>query len=58
MPTEEWRSVVGYEDLYEVSDLGRVRRKGGTPKCRVTRLLTPVPMKKRGGYMFRAARTM
>lgn len=22
---EEWRPVVGYEDLYEVSDLGRVR---------------------------------
>ena len=22
---EEWRPVVGYEGLYEVSDLGRVR---------------------------------
>jgi hypothetical protein len=25
MPTETWRSVVDYEGLYEVSDLGRVR---------------------------------
>lgn len=24
-PTEEWRAVVGYEGLYEVSDQGRVR---------------------------------
>jgi hypothetical protein len=27
---EEWRPVVGYEDLYEVSSLGRVRRRAGT----------------------------
>lgn len=27
-PTEEWRPVVGYEGLYEVSDLGRVKRVG------------------------------
>lgn len=25
-PPEEWRSVVGYEGIYEVSNLGRVRR--------------------------------
>ena len=25
MPAEEWRPVVGYEDRYEVSSLGRVR---------------------------------
>ena len=25
---EEWRQVVGYEGLYEVSSLGRVRRVG------------------------------
>lgn len=31
-PPEEWRPVVGYEGLYEVSDQGRVRwvRNGGT----------------------------
>lgn len=27
---EEWRSINGFEDLYEVSDLGRVRRKSRT----------------------------
>lgn len=26
---EEWRAVPGFEGLYEVSDLGRVRRVGG-----------------------------
>lgn len=26
--TEEWRPVVGYEGLYEISDRGRVRRSG------------------------------
>lgn len=38
-PNEEWRSVVGYEGLYEVSSFGRVRSlprvrpyKGGTPR--------------------------
>lgn len=37
--TEEWRAVVGYEGLYEVSSLGRVRSldrtvpySGGTPR--------------------------
>lgn len=28
-PTENWRPVVGYEGLYEVSDLGRVRNRTG-----------------------------
>lgn len=27
--SEEWRAVPGFEGLYEVSDLGRVRRVGG-----------------------------
>jgi hypothetical protein len=26
LTTEEWRDIVGYESLYQVSDLGRVRR--------------------------------
>lgn len=37
----EWRPVVGYEGLYEVSEHGDVRRLGGTPKCWKTRVLTP-----------------
>ena len=28
MDTEEWRAVVGWEGLYEVSSLGRVRSLG------------------------------
>lgn len=31
---EQWRAVVGYEDSYEVSDLGRVRRNGKILKDR------------------------
>lgn len=33
---EEWRPVVGYEDLYEVSDWGRVRNKSGHIKSQQT----------------------
>lgn len=29
LPTEEWKPVVGYEGLYEVSSLGRVRSRQG-----------------------------
>jgi len=38
---ESWVDVVGYEGLYEVSDLGRVRRNG--------KILRPV--KTRNGYL-------
>lgn len=37
---EEWREVPGYEGLYEVSDLGRIRRNGKILK----------PFKDRYGY--------
>lgn len=54
--SEEWRAVTGYEGLYEVSDLGRVRsldryvqRNGGCASGRPMRLkgiiLKPRPMK-------------
>lgn len=41
---EEWRAVVGYEGLYEVSNLGRVRRvtdaaKGGYMSGRIVKSL-------------------
>lgn len=38
---EEWRDIVGYEGLYEVSNLGRVRRNGKILK----------PSKVRHGYL-------
>jgi hypothetical protein len=45
---EEWRAVVGFEDLYEISDAGRVRRVGRAARkgngrgggARVGRVLT------------------
>ena len=47
-PLEEWRPVVGHEDLYEVSNLGGARSLNyrGTGK---THLLSPI--KTRGGYL-------
>ena len=48
MTTEEWRPVVGYEGLYEVSNLGRVRsvdRVDSSGKRRRSRMLKPIPDK-------------
>ena len=52
---EEWRAVVGYEGLYEVSSFGRVKslsrnikRKGGYLSFRKERILKPCS---RCGYM-------
>jgi hypothetical protein len=36
---QTWLPIIGYEGLYEVSRDGAVRRLGGTPKCKNTRLL-------------------
>ena len=36
---EEWRPVSRYEGLYEVSNLGRIRRLAGSPQCWKTRVL-------------------
>jgi hypothetical protein len=46
-PIEEWRPVVGYEGLYEVSSLGRVKslsrvvRKGDSHRSVTERILRP-----------------
>lgn len=34
---EEWKDIEGYEELYQVSNLGRVRRNGRILKARVKR---------------------
>jgi hypothetical protein len=55
IPGEEWRPVVSFEDLYEVSDAGRVRRTGKAHKAgngqgggaRIGRILKQQPF---GGY--------
>lgn len=38
---EAWCPVLGYEGLYEISDLGRVRRSAGGPGARAGRILRP-----------------
>jgi hypothetical protein len=40
MRSEEWRDIQGYEGLYQVSDLGRVKRVEGI-QCRADRILNP-----------------
>jgi hypothetical protein len=46
---ETWRPVVGYEGLYSVSSLGRVRTEGHGLGRRAGRILAQSPA--RGGYM-------
>ncbi len=48
---EIWAPAFEYEGLYEVSNLGRVKRLAGTPKCPNERLLKAVPLKRRHGYL-------
>ena len=40
---EIWKQVVGYEGLYEVSNIGSVRRMAGSPKTKTTHLLKHTP---------------
>lgn len=37
IPGEEWRPAAGFEDLYEASSMGRIRRAVFAPKGRCTR---------------------
>lgn len=46
---EEWRPVVGFEGLYSVSSLGRIRRDAGGYGATVGRILR-LNIKKRDGY--------
>lgn len=48
MTDEEWRPVVGWEGLYEVSSLGRVKRVSSLKSNRVGKVLTGVADK--NGY--------
>jgi hypothetical protein len=41
LQTEEWRDVVGYEDIYSVSSLGRVRRDLTVRKHKAGKILKP-----------------
>lgn len=50
MSPEEWRPVLGYEGIYEVSDRGRIRRVGRTRGARVGRIMRTKPGW--GGYPY------
>lgn len=36
---EEWKDIKGYEGYYQISNLGRVKRLKGSPKCKNDRIL-------------------
>lgn len=55
LPNEEWRDIVGHEGLYQVSNLGRVKRmrfvvmrKNGRPHTWKTKIIAQYP---RNGYL-------
>lgn len=47
---EEWRDIPGYEGLYMVSNIGRVKRCAGSAKCLKDRILKM--SKRTNGYLF------
>src|SRR3972149_1542328 len=47
---EIWRSVVGFENVYSVSNLGRVRRDGASRGAKLGRI--PRPSQNTHGYPF------
>lgn len=49
MPTENWLPVMGFEALYEVSDLGNVRRIARGPGTYIGKVLAPRPLP--SGYL-------
>jgi hypothetical protein len=48
LPGEEWRSVVGFEGIYDVSSLGRIRRVANGPSTFSGKIIKPIP--NRDGY--------
>lgn len=47
--TEEWRSITGYETIYEVSDHGRIRRVRGGRGARAGRVLKNIKAGSKSG---------
>jgi len=39
---ESWRTVLGWETIYEVSDCGNVKRLAGSPRCVADRIVKPM----------------
>lgn len=50
LPGESWLPVVGYEDRYEISDLGRLRRIKRGPNTRIG-FVKVATLKKQTGYL-------
>lgn len=48
---ETWKPVVGYEGVYEISELGRIRRLRAAQGTRVGRMVRAYPKWRRGGYL-------
>lgn len=51
LENEIWKDIVGYEGYYQVSNMGRVKRLAGSPKCVTDRILKPAEQSK-GSYLF------
>ena len=47
LPNEEWRDIVGYEGLYQISNMGRVKRLLSI-KCKKERLVAVTRVLKKG----------
>lgn len=47
---EEWRDILGYEDMYQVSNFGRVKRLKDSNRCKEDRLLKI--KSKKSGYKY------
>jgi len=45
---EIWKDIPGYEAIYQVSNLGRIRRLSGSYKCHKNRMIKPAT--KKTGY--------
>lgn len=50
MRTEIWRDIAGYEGLYQVSNLGRVKSLGNGRTCKTSRILKFI--KTKVGYLY------
>lgn len=47
---EQWKDIKGYEGIYQVSDLGNIKRLAGSPKCKEDRILRKSVSS--NGYLF------
>jgi len=48
----KWLKIIGFENLYSISNLGEVRRDSGTTNTYKGKILRNIPDRKNGGYLF------